>query len=145
MEQLPQWPTSVFSEDPSKITKEQTGLNKTNNGKFIKTVEKWREEAENIMMEVDCETENVSLDLLSTREFLKAQMFTEAKVAELKAACDGHSKRILGIMKQVHNTKLKEFMKSYALGETAKGYVKDEFRKFNNHIMSMSTMTWWGS
>ena len=42
---------------------------------------------------------------------------------------------MLGIMKQVNNTKLKEFMKAYALSETAKVYVKDEFRKFNNHIM----------
>ena len=69
MEQLPQWPTSVFSEDPSKITEEQTGLNKTNNGKFIKMVEKWREEAESIIMEVECKTENVSFDLLSARKF----------------------------------------------------------------------------
>ena len=98
-------------------------------------VKKWREEAENIMMDVETETENVSFDLLSAREFLKAQTYTEIRVAELKTACDGHSKRMLSIMKQVNNTKLKEFMKAYALSETAKVYVKDEFRKFNNHIM----------
>ena len=83
-------------------------------------MEKWREEAESIIMEVECETENVSFDLLSAREFLKAQTFTEAKVAELRAACDGHSKRMLGFMKQVNNIKLKDFMKAYVLGDNAK-------------------------
>ena len=77
MEQLPQWPTSVFLEDPSKITEKQTGLNKTKDGKYINTVKKWREEAENIMMDVESETENVLFDLLSAREFFKAQTFTE--------------------------------------------------------------------
>ena len=86
-------------------------------------------------MDVETETENVSFDLLSAKEFLKAQTFTEARVTELKTACDGNSKRMLSIMKQVNNTKLKDFIKAYALSETAKVYVKDEFRKFNNYIM----------
>ena len=98
-------------------------------------MEKWREEAENIMVDVETEMENISFDHLSAREFLKAQTFTETKVAELKAACEGHSKRMLGIMKQVNNTKLKEFMKAYALSDNVKNSVKDEFKKFNDHIM----------
>ena len=88
-------------------------------------------------MDVETETENVLFDLLSAREFLTAQTFTVARAAELKAACESHSKRMLGIIKQDNNTKFKDFMKAYKLGETAKGYVKDEFRKFNNHIMSI--------
>ena len=137
MEQTPPWPTSVFSEDPSKIAEGETGLNKTNNGKFIVTVKKWREEAEYIMMDIETEMENVLFDFLSAREFLTAQTFTEARAAELKVAYVSHSKWMLGIMKQDNSTKLKDFMKDYPLSENAKGYVKDEFRKFNNHIMSI--------
>ena len=56
MEQLPPWPTSVFEADLTSTMEEQTGLCKTNNGKFIQTIKKWRVEAENIMMEIDTET-----------------------------------------------------------------------------------------
>ena len=72
MEQLPPWPTSIFEADLTSITEEQTGLFKTNYGKFIQTVKKWRVEAKHIMIEIETETENVSLDLLSSREFLNA-------------------------------------------------------------------------
>ena len=65
MKQIPPMPTSVFDADPSTTTEEQTGLCKRNNTKFITTVKKWRVEAENIMMEIDTETENVQMDVLS--------------------------------------------------------------------------------
>merc|ERR1711954_154731 len=55
-------------------------------------------------MEVESKTENVLFfDILSTREFPKAQKFTEAKGTELRAARDGHLKKMLGFMKQVNN------------------------------------------
>ena len=40
-------------------------------------------------------------------------------------------------MKKVNNIKLKDFMKTYTLSEAAKGYVKEEFKQFNNHIMTI--------
>ena len=89
------------------------------------------------MIDIETETENVSFDLLSAREFLNAQTLTEARAAELKTACKNHSKLLLGIMKKVNNIKLKDFMKTYALSEVAKGYVKEEFKQFNNHIMTI--------
>ena len=42
---------------------------------------------------------------------------------------------MLCFIKQVNNIKLKDFMKAFALGDNAKNSVKDEFKKFNNHIM----------
>ena len=94
MEQLPPWPTSVFENDPTSTTEERTGLCKTTNGKFIQTVKKWRAEAENIMMEIDTETENVQMDLLSAREFLTNSTLMEARAVELKTSCKNHSKEM---------------------------------------------------
>ena len=37
--------------------------------------------------------------------------------------------------KKVNNIKLKDFMKTYILSVDAKGYVKEEFRRFTNHIL----------
>ena len=126
-EHLLTWQTSVFLADPSTITEEQTGLNKTNNGKFIKAVEKWRDEAERIIMEIECETEDVSFNTESAKEFIKAQTFTEAKIADLRTACNNHSKRMLGFMKEVNGIKLKNFLTAFALGDNAKISVKNEF------------------
>ena len=87
------------------------------------------------MMDIETETENVSFDLLSAREFLNAQTLMEARAAELKTACENHSKMILGKMKKVNNIKLKDFMKTYTLSEATKEYVREEFEYFNNYIM----------
>ena len=92
MEDLPPWPTSIFDSDPSTTTEEQTGLCKTNNGKFIHTDKKWRVEAESTMMEIDTETENVSFDLLSARELLNALTLMETRASEPKTSCKNHSK-----------------------------------------------------
>ena len=89
------------------------------------------------MMDIETETENVSFDLLSAREFLNAQTLTETRAAELKTSCKNHSKTMLSTMKKVNNIKLKDFMKTYTLSEAAKGYVKEEFKQFNNHIMTI--------
>ena len=98
-------------------------------------MEKWRNEAERIIMELECETEDASFNTLSAREFIKAQTFTEAKVADLRTACNNHSKRMLGFMKQVNSIKLKDFLTAFALGENTKVSVKNEFKRFNDHIM----------
>ena len=94
-------------------------------------------EAENIMMEIDTETENVQMDLLSAREFLTNSTLTEARASELKTSCENHSKEMLSTWKKVNNIKLNEFMKTYKLSEAAKGYVKEEFNKFNIHILTI--------
>ena len=72
-------------------------------------------EAEITIMDIETETENVSFDLLSAREFLNAQTLAEARAAELKMACDSHSIMMLGKMKKVNNIKLKAFMKTYGV------------------------------
>ena len=124
MEQLIAWPNSVFPKDPSTITEDQTGLNKTQTLGFIKAEEKWRDEATRIKTEIECKTEDVSFNTESAREFIKAHTFTEAKKADLRAACDNHSKRMLGFMKEVNSLKLNDFLKSFALDDNAKTAVK---------------------
>ena len=42
---------------------------------------------------------------------------------------------MLGFMKEVNNIKLKDFLKTFALGEATKISVKNEFKRFNDHIM----------
>ena len=112
----------------------RTGLAVTNNTKFITTINKWRTEAESIKLDVDTETEGVQMDLMLAREFLNVQTLTESRAKELKTY-ENHSKSMSTTWKKVNNIKLKDFMKTYILSEDAKGYVKEEFRRFTNHIL----------
>ena len=134
MEDLPTWPASVF-DDSTTLEMERTGLAVTKSKEFISTIKKWRTETECIKLDIYNATEVVQMDLMSAREFLNVQTLTEPRAKELKSQCEEHLKTMLETWKKVNNFKLREFLKTYNLSEEAKGYIKEEFKQFNNHIL----------
>ena len=141
MEELPPWPASIFDTDPTTIEMTRTGLAVINNIRFITTINKWRVGVEIIKLDVDTETEGAQMDPTLVREFLNIQPLMEPRVIELKTICKKHLKSMSETWKKVNNIKLKEFFKTYNnLSEEVKGYIKEECRRFTNHICNIRRM-----